>query len=511
MKSIIYARVSSKEQEQEGYSIPSQLKLLNDYALKNSYKIVKEFVDVETAKRAGRENFNLMVEFLKKNTDVKAILCEKTDRLSRNFRDIAILDDLVNQQDLTIILVKENTIISRDSKSHEKFIFGIKALMAKNYIDNLSEETRKGMLEKAEQGIYPSYAPLGYKNCEAKKDGKVLKYLEVDEQRAPIIQKLFRMYATGDYSLALLTKQAYEEGLRNKRGGKVVKASIHKILHNPIYYGAFRWYDKLYQGSHPALVSKELFDAVQEAFEAQNRPKQTKRHFAYTGLMVCGKCGCAITAEIKKDKYIYYHCTGFKGKCGNKAIREEELNSKFSEIVKTIHIDDDVLELVKNALLDSHREEKDFHDKRIKILQEQHNRLQRRLDQIYIDKIDGKIRDSFYEEKAEAWQEEQKELLRQIEKHQNSNANYFAQGVHILELCNKAYRLYLQQTPAKRAKLLHYILSNCTLNDATPYPTYRKPFDLIAKGLTRSTWLPGQDSNLCLTGYNIDAILLQNS
>lgn len=188
MKSIIYARVSSKEQEQEqeqeGYSIPAQLKLLNDYALKNGYKVVKEFVDVETAKRAGRENFNLMVEFLKKNTDAKAILCEKTDRLSRNFRDIATLDDLVNQQNLSIILVKENTIISRDSKSHEKFIFGIKALMAKNYIDNLSEETRKGMLEKAEQGIYPSCAPLGYKNCEAKNQGKVLKYLEIDEQRA---------------------------------------------------------------------------------------------------------------------------------------------------------------------------------------------------------------------------------------------------------------------------------------------------------------------------------------
>jgi len=490
MNCVLYARVSSKEQEQEGYSIPAQLKLLNDYALKNGYKVVKEFVDIETAKRAGRENFNLMIEFLKKHTDIKAILCEKTDRLSRNFRDIAILDDLVSQQNLSIILVKENTTISRDSKSHEKFIFGIKALMAKNYIDNLSEETRKGMPEKAEQGIYPSSAPLGYKNCEAKNDGKVLKYLEVDEQRAPILQKVFRMYATGDYSLSLLTKQAYDEGLRNKRGGKVGKAAIHKILHNPIYYGAFRWYGKLYQGSHPAIVSKELFDAVQEAFEAQNRPKQTKRHFAYTGLMVCGKCGCAITAEIKKGKYIYYHCTGFKGKCGNSWIPERVLDEEFAEIVKKIHIDEDILELVKTSLLESHKEEKDFHDKRIKILQEQYNRLQHRLDQIYIDKIDNKISEEFYEEKAEAWQEEQKELLRQIEKHQNSNANYFAQGVHILELCNKAHRLYLQQTPLKRAKLLHYILSNCTLDNATLCPTYRKPFDIIAKGLSRQNWLP---------------------
>jgi DNA invertase Pin-like site-specific DNA recombinase len=501
MNSIIYARVSSKEQEQEGYSIPAQLKLLNDYALKNGYKIVKEFIDVETAKRAGRENFNLMIDYLKKNADVKAILCEKTDRLSRNFRDIAILDDLINQQSLSIILVKENTTISRDSKSHEKFIFGIKALMAKNYIDNLSEETRKGMLEKAEQGIYPSSAPLGYKNCEAKKDGRVFKYLEVDEQRAPILQKLFRMYATGDYSLALLTKQAYEEGLRNKGGGKVGKAAIHKILHNPIYYGAFRWYGKLYPGSHPALVSKELFNAVQEAFEAQNRPKQTKRHFAYTGLMVCGRCGCAITAEIKKGKYIYYHCTGFKGKCGNSWVPEKVLEEQFAEIVKRIHINEDILELVKNALLSSHKEELEFHKKRIEILNGQKTKLENRLHQIYIDKIDGKVSEEFFDEMTDKWQEELSQIKEQIGRHENSDSNYLSQGVHILELCNKAHRLYLQQTPLKRAKLLHYLLSNCALDNATLCPTYRKPFDIIAKGLSRSNWLPREDSDLGPGGY----------
>ena len=90
------------------------------------------------------------------------------------------------------------------------------------------------------------------------------------------------------------------------------------------------------------------------------------------------------------------------------------LDKQFAKIVKKIHIDEDILELVKNSLLDSHKEEKDFHDKRIKILQEQYNKLQHRLDKIYIDKIDDKISEQFYEEKTDAWQEEQKELLRQM-------------------------------------------------------------------------------------------------
>jgi site-specific DNA recombinase len=111
MKCIIYARVSSKEQEKEGFSIPAQLKLLKDYAVKNEFKVVEEFIDVETAKKSGRMNFEKMVAFLKSNSDVKAILVEKTDRLYRNFKDYTYLEDL----DLSIHLVKENEIISKNS------------------------------------------------------------------------------------------------------------------------------------------------------------------------------------------------------------------------------------------------------------------------------------------------------------------------------------------------------------------------------------------------------------
>jgi len=170
-KAVIYARVSSKEQEREGYSIPAQLKLLKSYAQKNNYEIIREFIDVETAKQSGRTNFNEMVKFLSANPEVKIILCEKTDRLYRNFKDYVIIDDL----DLTLIFVKEGSVLNKHSRSHEKFIHGIKVLMAKNYIDNLSEETRKGLLEKAEEGEYPAYAPLGYKHDKIKKPLKLMR------------------------------------------------------------------------------------------------------------------------------------------------------------------------------------------------------------------------------------------------------------------------------------------------------------------------------------------------
>ena len=160
MKGIIYTRVSSKEQEREGFSIPAQRKLLFDYARAKGIVIDKEFSDVETAKTAGRTQFNKMIEYLRSVDNVKIILVEKTDRLYRNFRDYVTIEDL----DVEIHLVKENEIISKDSRSHAKLVHGVKVLLAKNYIDNLSEEVKKGMTEKAEQGMFPGKAPIGYLN-----------------------------------------------------------------------------------------------------------------------------------------------------------------------------------------------------------------------------------------------------------------------------------------------------------------------------------------------------------
>lgn len=147
-KVVIYARVSSREQEKEGFSIPAQLKLLREYARKNGFEIVQEYSDAETAKKAGRTNYNVMLDYLKANPDTKTVLVEKTDRLYRNFKDYVTLEDY----DLEVHLVKEGSIISKNSKSHDKFIHGIKVLMAKNYIDNLSEEISKGLHEGLEQG-----------------------------------------------------------------------------------------------------------------------------------------------------------------------------------------------------------------------------------------------------------------------------------------------------------------------------------------------------------------------
>ena len=205
--------------------------------------------------------------------------------------------------------------------------------------------------------------------------------------------------------------------------------------------------------------------------------------------MSCGRCGCAITAEIKKGHYTYYHCTGFKGRCGEPYVREEVLGNMLAEIVKAIYIGQEKLDWVKQALQASHREERAFHDQAINTLQAQYTRIQERLDQAYIDKLDRTITEEFWRSKSEHWRLEQQQIRIQLEAHEKANRSYFDEGVHILELANKAYSLYVAQPRHEQRRLLNTILSNCELKNGTLTATYKKPFDLLAKRLEKEDWL----------------------
>lgn len=491
---VLYARVSSQEQAEEGFSNPAQLKLLHGYAADKVFRPVKEFVDVETAKQTGRAAFNEMVEFLRRNRKTcRTVLVEKTDRLYRNLRDYVTLDEL----DLEIHFVKENFVLSDECRSTEKFMHGIKVLMAKNYVDNLSEETIKGMTEKAEQGTYPSWAPLGYLNIEVG-DRKLI---ALDPVKAPIVRRMFEWYAAGNCSLEEVRRRAGEAGLTGRRGQPPSKSNIAHTLQNVFYTGLFVWKGKTYQGDHEPLVSSELFQRTQEAFRKDGKPRGWPRHsFAYTGLLTCAYCGCAVTAERKKGKYIYYHCTGFRKGCPKPAIREEALEGLLAGLVEAVTIDDRRAEWIKVALKDSHRDEQGYHDEQIAALHDQYAKLQTKMDRAYDDKLEGKISEDYWQRKAAEWREAQVQVRSAIERHENANRLYFEEGCRILNMATRAYALWPQQAPADRRKLLNMILSNCTFDGTNLTATYAKPFCWLAEGLACTNWLPDVDSNHEHTG-----------
>jgi len=480
MKAVIYARVSSKEQEETGYSLPAQEKLLKEYTKRNGFEIAKVFSVSESASgKYQRKVFDEMLSYARKNK-IKVIICEKVDRLTRNFRDAVRINEWMNEDpEREIHLVKENCILSKDSKSHEKFIWNIKVSVAQFYTDNLSEEVKKGQMEKIAQGWLPSKPPLGYQTIGEKGH----KIHVIDEKVAPLIRKMFELYATGNYSLKKLVKIMYKEGLRTRKGNKLVKSRMAALLSNPFYYGAIRWNGKIYQGKHQLLISKELFDKVQTILRQKATPKYRKHFPLFKGLIRCAECGGLITWETHKG-YWYGHCNHYRNCSQRTWVRQEKVEEQILPYFDKLTIKNQRLaEWIKKALKESHQDEIEYHNKAIEELNRRYQQIQRRINLLYDDKLDGKITPEFYEEKFKQYTQEKEEILSAIERHSKAQTKYFELGISILELSQKAKEIYQKASIEQKRMLLKLVFSKLTLDEGKLTAFYSVPFETVLKGV----------------------------
>lgn len=212
---------------------------------------------------------------------------------------------------------------------------------------------------------------------------------------------------------------------------------------------------------------------------------------------------------------MYYHCTGYKGKCPEPYTREEVFEEHFTGLLKGLALDDEVLGWVTEALRQSHNDAKRHHDEAISRLQAEYNRLQNRIDAMYLDKLDGRVDAAFFDRKASEWRGEQDRLLLTIEDHQSANQTYLEEGVRLLELAQGAHKLFEKQPANEKRRLLNFLLSNCSWKGGEMTATFRQPFDLLRDarnadlvqpepvGATSGVfekWLLRRDSNLQPSG-----------
>ena len=189
---------------------------------------------------------------------------------------------------------------------------------SKYYVDNLSENVKRGLRQKVRRGEYPGVAPTGYLN------DKLNHKMIIDPVRFRLIQKLFELYATGYYSLKELREVITKEGLLSRNGKILSYSNIQMLLNNPFFYGAFKFNGELYESKHEPAITKKLFDKCQEVMKSRAHPiKRGEKLFVFRNLFKCAECGCSITAEQKIKhqqngnihEYIYYRCTKKRGAC----------------------------------------------------------------------------------------------------------------------------------------------------------------------------------------------------
>lgn len=347
VKYCLYARKSTESDEKQALSIDSQVKEMLQIAERENLEIVDIRRESHSAKASGqRPVFNELIRDLNSGR-YTGILTWAPDRLSRNAGDLGALVDLMDEKRLHQIRTYGQSF---QNSPNEKFLLMILCSQAKLENDNKSINVKRGLRTRCEMGLWPAPAPMGYLN-EKRVDRKGHVY--TDPERGPIIKKMFEKVAYEKWSgKKIYHWLKFEMNFKTPNGNKgLTLSNIYLLLQNDFYYGSFEYPRKSglwYKGIHEPLISKELFDQVQEQVKSQIIRVQDKE-FAFTKIMECGLCGSGICADekFKKQKngnihrYVYYGCTKSKDKhCKCGYINEEELIEQLVGLMETIDLDE---------------------------------------------------------------------------------------------------------------------------------------------------------------------------
>lgn len=325
-------------------SIDSQINEMEKMAVADGLEIVVKKKESHSAKEAGqRPVFNEIVEELKQGK-YNGILTWAPDRIARNAGDLGRVVDLMDQKKLIEIRTYGQKFANTPN---DKFMLMILGSQAKLENDNKVINVKRGLKMRASMGLRPSMAPTGYLNSK-NKDEKC--QVIVDSKRAPIIKEMFEKVANENYSGRKIYKWLREMDFKNKNGKYVTLGNIYRMLRMTFYYGVFEYPEgsgEWYTGKHTPIISRELFETVQEKIKVEKK-KAYGREFAFTRMLHCAYCESGITAEEKikelkdggSNTHVYYRCTKVKNRdCPNESVKESILIDEVMPIIDKMSMD----------------------------------------------------------------------------------------------------------------------------------------------------------------------------
>ena len=331
IKYIAYCRKSTDEKDKQVLSIEAQIAELKEFAKRENLFITEFITEAKTAKVPGREQFAEVLKKIEKGM-ANAILSWHPDRLARNSIDGGKIIYLLDTGKLLDLKFPSFWF---ESTPQGKFMLSIAFGQSKYYVDNLSENVKRGNRQKLRNGVWPSKAPYGYIN------NPKTRGIDIDEEKSKVVKKSFQHFADENISFTGVSQFMFKFGIK-REGDKPVKVGqVKNMLSNRFYLGVLKYAGEYYQGSQKTFISKQLFDEVQKQVEKIERPRQKGHNFAFVGLATCGECSAAITAEqhIKKYKngtgqtFIYYRCTKKLKPCTQKYVSGPDIEPQIRKIV----------------------------------------------------------------------------------------------------------------------------------------------------------------------------------
>lgn len=479
---VIYCRKSTESEEKQVLSIDSQIKELEDFGKRLNLPIIDILIESKSAKSPGRPIFNEMMKTLSKGK-YSGIVCWKLDRLARNPIDGAALVWALDQGKISDIQTPHGSF---KNNSNDKFLMQIEFGMAKKYVDDLSDNVKRGLRAKLERGWLPALPPLGYLN--EPKDRTIVK----DPERFPLVRKMWDLLLKGISPSKILYIANDNWGFRTRQGKRIggkplAKSSLYKIFGNSFYYGLIERKEGVYPGRHDPLITEEEFWKVQDLLGRRGRPRPKTHEFAFTGLIRCAECGCMITAEEKINRYgyhyTYYHCTKKKRgpRCQQKYIELKDLENQVAAFLENVHVPQKLLDLAFEYLReeekDGHQKEKDVRRSLDKALADCEKRLAN-LNQMRLKDL---INDEEYIEEKKRLAEEKVRLERSLmEDPIKRSLDLTAEAFNFAARAKESF----EKGPLEdKRTILQELGSNLFLKNKKLEIQLAKPFQIIEKGL----------------------------
>lgn len=497
IKAFLVARVSDPRQID---ALPAQELRLNDYA--DRLKLNKELHSFdETAYKEDRAKFIEIVEQAIKYPNYFVMVFDKIDRMTRDVSSdvVSLLKHQVRTGRCELHFPSDGLVYHQHSPAHDKTRLDMGMVFGGYYSMAISDNVKRKIEQKLHDGEYPGKACVGYKNIKYEVDGKEFKTIVPDEMRKKYIIKAFELRLEGK-SFRTIAKILKADGLRSntKKQGVVGQNQIETMLKNSFYHGVMKYDGGLYPHKYEPIISKRTFDMVQAVNNSRTNDRgktDTKKVFTFSGVIKCATCGCSISSYEQKG-HVYMRCTKAKDiPCAQPHVSEAELLPQVTELLEKLNITEVTVNKVLSVLKTEHDNIQLFYKEAITNTRSGYNRLQKKLDVLYEDRLDGRITVADYDKYVTKTKAEMDELDRKLVEFTNNDKSFVVTSEYLLKLASQAKQIFESSQPPKRNKILRMLLANCTLNEKRLQLHLLKPFSVLCLDTNSLNWLRQLGSN----------------
>jgi site-specific DNA recombinase len=483
---VALARVSSREQEREGWSLDVQEHELNAYAAREGGKITKLFKIAETASRAEeRKTFKEMIRYARQHrADLDGALFYKVDRAARNLYDYVDLERLESDDNIPFISTSQPTANTPSGRVARRML----AVFAAFQTEQQVLDVRDGQKRRVDSGLFCGFAPFGYTNIRVNDRGLI----ETDKEADWKVKLVYDLYAYKNYTIDMIVAHLRREGIIFRPEAPAWhRGTVHRILRDRSYIGEVFYQDVWYPGTQDQLVDRQTWNRVQTLMGEKGR----KSHeLTYAGeLIECKHCGSPITGEcvIKKStgkEYVYYRCVKYKS-LGHPSVRltEAQLDKQVMTIFDSIRLRPAVMEWFRRMLVLWSEEQQKLSTVQTGDLQRQLTSLRTQKDKLLNLNLQEKISDAEFSAKSVEIRDRIAHLTLLTEAADRGSDEHADLARKAFELSQSLTERWVNSNYSAKRQILEIMCLNFWLDGVSLVVEWRKPFDVLIEGLLVSS------------------------